>query len=256
MALLRIFRLSRKLVFIIGGVALLMGCSGAFALYIGRDKLIGPSASSLNGLKCLDVNLVTIHKSNHVWIRKYITTDTTDGLSRVRTALRVAKSVYDAQLPDLVQVVVLDKNGPTLQSDIRGRALGADVVYVPHPENFADGAVDAPITARYYDGTASDQGLFYGDRVDMARSNIDRMMSAMTDHSDCADPVATETKDGDHGKRTTKKTVEGEGETKSHGDEKKPEADHTAPVASADTPGASGHGAPAGTDPNTTGASK
>jgi len=260
MALLRIFRLSRKLVLIVGGVALLMGCSGAFALYIGRDKLIGPSAASLNGLKCLDVNLVTIHKNNHVWIRKYITTDATDGLSRVRTALRVAKAVYDAQIPDLVQVVVLDKKGPTLQSDIRGRALGADVVYVPHPESFADGAVDAPITARYYDGGANDQGLFYGDRVDMARPNIDRMMASMIDHSDCADPVATETKDGDHGKRTTKKTGDAEGETKSHGDEKKPEAEHSAPVASADVPGdhsaSSGHGAPADTDPNTTGASE
>ena len=124
-ALLRIFRMSRKLVLIVGGVALLMGSSGAFALYIGRDRLIGPSSTSLNGLKCVDVNLVTIRKNNRTWIRKYITTDPADGVSRIRTALRVAKSVYDAQSPDLVQVVVLDKNGPTLQSDIRGRALGA-----------------------------------------------------------------------------------------------------------------------------------
>lgn len=250
MALLRIFRLSRKLVLIVGGVALLMGSSGAFALYIGRDKLIGPSGVSLNGLKCLDVNLVTIKKSGHVWIRKYITTDPTDGISRARTALRVAKAVYDSQMPDLVQVVVLDKNGPTLQSDIHGRALGATVVYVPHPENFSDGTVDAPVTARYYDGAASDQGLFYGDRVDMAPKNIDTMLAAMTDHSDCADAVATETKDGDHGKRTTKKGEEAAGDAKSHGDEKKPDADakpeeHPVPVA----------GAPANTDPNTTGAS-
>jgi hypothetical protein len=266
-ALLRIFRLSRKLVLIIGGVALLMGCSGAFALYIGRDKLIGPSGVSMNGLKCVDVNLVTIRKNNHVWVRKYITTDATDGVSRIRTALRVAKAVYDAQLPDLVQVVVLDKNGPTLQSDIRGRALGATVVYVPHPDAFADGAVDAPITARYYDGGASDQGMFYGDRVDMSSLNIDHMMADMTDHSDCADPVATEAKDGESGKRTTKKSAEGE--TKPHGEEKKTEeaAPHSEQPSSAEgeakpTEGHTGSfvGAssepPVQTDPATTGASK
>jgi hypothetical protein len=96
MALLRIFRLSRKLVLIVGGVALLMGSSGAFALYIGRDRLLGPSSASFNGLVCDDVNLVTIRKQDRVWIRKYITTDTTDGLTRVKTALRVARAVYES----------------------------------------------------------------------------------------------------------------------------------------------------------------
>ncbi len=41
--------------------------------------------------------------------------------------------------PDLVQVVVLDQNGPTLRSDIRGRAIGADVIYMPHPDKMIDG---------------------------------------------------------------------------------------------------------------------
>jgi hypothetical protein len=203
------FRLSRKLVMIIGGVALLMGSSGVFALYIGRDRLLGPSASSTNGMKCTDVNLVTIRKNNHVWLRKYITSDAADGLTRVRTALRVAKAVYDAQKPDLVQVVVLDKKGPTLQSDIHGRALGATVVYVPHPEKVADGTVDAPITARYYDGGASAEGLFYGERVDMTTADIDRTMAGLNDHSDCADPVTTEAaKAPEGGKHPKKKPAE------------------------------------------------
>jgi hypothetical protein len=208
-ALLHIFRLSRKLVIIVGGVALLMGSSGAFALYIGRDRLLGPSATSVNGMKCTDVNLVTIRKNNHVWLRKYITSDATDGLTRVKTALRVAKAVYDAQKPDLVQVVVLDKGGPTLQSDIRGRALGATVVYVPHPEKIADGSVEAPITARYYNGGASDEGLFYGERIDMSPQDINGVMASLKDHSDCADPVATEAaKQPDAGKHTKTKPAE------------------------------------------------
>lgn len=207
-ALLRIFRLSRKLVIIFGGVALLMGSSGAFALYIGRDRLLGPSAVSVNGMKCTDVNLVTIRKNNHVWLRKYITSDATDGLTRVRTALRVAKAVYDAQKPDLVQVVVLDKAGPTLQSDIRGRALGATVVYVPHPDKIADGSVEAPITARYYNGGANEEGLFFGERIDMTAQDIDTVMASLQDHSDCADPVATEAAKQPGGGKHSKKTPE------------------------------------------------
>jgi hypothetical protein len=186
-----------------------MGSSGAFALYIGRDRLLGPLATSVNGMKCTDVNLVTIRKNNHVWLRKYITSDATDGLTRVKTALRVAKAVYDAQKPDLVQVVVLDKDGPTLQSDIRGRALGAAVVYVPHPEKVADGSVEAPITARYYNGGASDQGLFYGEQIDMSAHDIDGVMASLKDYSDCADPVATEaTKQPDAGKHAKTKPAE------------------------------------------------
>jgi hypothetical protein len=192
MALLRIFRLSRKLVLIVGGVALLMGSSGAFALYIGRDRLLGPSSASINGLVCDDVNLVTIRKQDRVWIRKYITTDTTDGLTRVKTALRVARAVYEQQKPDLVQVVVLDKRGSTLRSDIRGRALGADVVYVPDPTKVEEGSVDARYTARYYDGAANDQGLFYGERVEMPLKDIDGVIASLKDHSDCEDPVAAE----------------------------------------------------------------
>lgn len=229
-ALLRIFRLSRKLVIFIGGVALLMGSSGAFALYVGRDRLLGPSATSVNGMKCTDINLVTIRKNNHVWLRKYISSDATDGLTRVRTALRVAKAVYDAQKPDLVQVVVLDKRGPTMQSDIRGRALGATVVYVPHPEKVADGTVTVPITARYYNGGASDEGLFYGERIDMTTADIDHVMASLKDFSDCADPVSTEVaKPPETGKHPKKKPAEDDAAKAEGTGEKAPEAE-TPPV--------------------------
>jgi hypothetical protein len=218
MALLRIFRLSRKLVLIVGGVALLMGSSGAFALYIGRDRLLGPSSASINGLVCDDVNLVTIRKQDRVWIRKYITTDTTDGLTRVKTALRVARAVYESQKPDLVQVVVLDKRGPTLRSDIKGRALGADVVYVPDPTKLEQGSVDAPYTARYYDGAASDQGLFYGERVEMPLKDIDGVIASLKDHSDCEDPVAAEAaKSNEAGKGKKKVEKAGSEEKIDHG---------------------------------------
>ncbi|EJK79601.1 hypothetical protein G6L94_15890 [Agrobacterium rhizogenes] len=196
-ALLHMFRSPRKLVVLIGGVALLIGSSGAFALYLGKDRLQGFVSASPNGLECSDVSLITIRKENRFWVRKYIRTDPTDGLTRVKTALRVAKAVYEEQKPDLVQVVVLDKNGPTLRSDIRGRALGADVVYVPHPDKVAGGAVEAPVTARYYNGGASAQGLFYGEQINMLPTDIDETLAALKNYSDCDNPLAAENEKGD-----------------------------------------------------------
>lgn len=184
-ALLHMFRSPRKLVIIVAGAASLIGSSGAFALYMGKDKFLGFVSASPNGLACRDVSLVTIRKENRFWVRKYIRTEPTDGLTRVKTALRVAKAVYAEQRPDLVQVVVLDANGPTLRSDIRGRALGADVVYVPHPEKIAGGAAEAPVTARYYNGGASAQGLFSGEQINMMPEDIDTALAALKDYTDC-----------------------------------------------------------------------
>lgn len=194
-ALLHIFRLPRKFVVIIGGVAFLVGSSGVLAFCIGKDKLLGLASASPGGLQCTDINLVTIRKDNRFWIRKYISTEPTDGLTRVKTALRVAKAVYQEQKPDLVQVVVLDRNGPTLRSDIRGRALGADVVYVPHPDKLVDGNSEAPVTARYFDGGASNAGLFYGEQITMLPQDIDAAIAGMKDYSDCDNALAADNGD-------------------------------------------------------------
>ncbi|NLS15038.1 hypothetical protein HGP16_00525 [Rhizobium sp. P40RR-XXII] len=191
-ALLHIFRAHRKFVVIFGGVALLVGSSGVLALCIGKDRLLGFASASPNGLQCMDVNLVTIRKENRFWVRKYIRTEPTDGLTRVKTALRVAKAVYQEQKPDLVQVVVLDKNGPTLRSDIRGRALGADVVYVPHPDKLVDGSSEAPLTARYYDGGASNAGLFFGEQITMLPQDINAALAELKDYSDCGNALSAD----------------------------------------------------------------
>jgi hypothetical protein len=204
-ALLRIFRPSRKLVLIIGGIALLAGASGGAALYVGKDAILGPPAEMVNGAACTDVNLVTIKKQKRVWIRKYIKTEPTDGMTRVKTALRVAKAVYEAQKPDLVQVVVLDANGPTLRSDIRGRAIGADVVFIPHPDPIVESIEgNKTITARYYDGTAAANGLFFGERVDLPEDEITTLNASFKDVSDCIDPIAVAATEGGEGKPAAK----------------------------------------------------
>ncbi|HEY0120861.1 MAG TPA: hypothetical protein VGC14_03705 [Rhizobium sp.] len=206
-ALLHMFRSSRKLVVLIGGVALLIGSSGAVALYLGKERLRDFTSASPNGLECSNVSLITIRKENRLWVRKYIRTDPTDGLTRVKTALRVARAVYEEQKPDLVQVVVLDRNGPTLRSDIRGRALGADVVYVPHPDKIANGAVEAPVTARYYNGDASTQGLFYGEQINMLPKDIDATLAALKNYSDCSNPLAAENGKGGDAKADKRKAA-------------------------------------------------
>lgn len=195
-ALLRIFRPSRKLALIIGGSALLAGVSGGAAVYVGKDRLLGDEESA-DGVACTDVNLVTIKKQDHVWVRKYIKTEPVDGATRIKTALRVAQAVYAAQKPDLVQVVVLDENGPTLRSDIRGRAIGADVVYIAHPDKMVEGLDDKPYTARYYDGKASDKGLFYGERIELPDDQIAALNASLKDPADCIDPVAVASTKGE-----------------------------------------------------------
>ncbi|MDM9620809.1 hypothetical protein [Rhizobium sp. S96] len=238
-ALLRIFRPSRKLVLIIGGIALLAGVSGGAALYIGKDNLLGPAAETVNGAACTDVNLVTIKKQDRVWIRKYIKTEPTDGMTRVKTALRVAKAVYEAEKPDLVQVVVLDTNGPTLRSDIRGRAIGADVVYIPHPDPIVESLDGKTYTARYYDGAAASNGLFFGERVDLPEDEITALNASFKDYSDCIDPIAVAATEGGEGegkpakgKAKEEKPAEGGG----HG-----AAPAEAPAAEAEAAPAAGH---------------
>lgn len=216
-ALLRIFRPSRKLLFIIAGVALLGGVSGGAALFIGKDGILGLSAETMNGLSCTDVNLVTIKKQNRVWIRKYIKTEPTDGMTRVKTALRVAKAVYDAQKPDLVQVVVLDTNGPTLRSDIRGRAIGADVVYIPHPDPVLESAEAKTYTARYYDGSAAANGLFFGERVDLPEDKITALNASFKEYSDCIDPIAVAATKGGEGDSKGEKAQEAKEEKPAEG---------------------------------------
>jgi hypothetical protein len=196
-AFLRIFRPSRKLVVVIGGLALLTGASGGAALYIGRDNIILRSVEEADGVACTDVNLVTIKKQDHVWIRKYIKTEPTDGMTRVKTALRVAQAVYQQQKPDLVQVVVLDEKGPTLRSDIRGRAIGADVVYIPQPDKMIEGLGEKSYIARYHDGEASQNGLFFGERIDLPEDQIHALNASLRESSDCIDPTAVASTTGD-----------------------------------------------------------
>ena len=230
--------LSRKLMLIVGGVLVTLGGTGAAAVYIGADKLLGPSYAELNGLVCTEVTSVEIHKKDRFWVRTFVTTDEPgDGLARVKTALRVAKAVQETKKADLVQVVVLDANGPKDRSGMLGRAVGADVVYVPDPAHVPEEVSARVFTARYVDGLAAPNGQFFGDRIDMLEADIEGLVAKLNDQTDCMKTEVAVPEGGGHGAPAAghgEKAAEGDG----HG------------AAPAEGPGeapAEGHGdAPAG----------
>ncbi|HCL66556.1 MAG TPA: hypothetical protein DIC56_17310 [Rhizobium sp.] len=178
---------SRKLALILGGLLVLCGATGAGAVYIGADKLLGPSYRDTNGLECTEIKTVTIKRKDRFWIRKFIATGQGDGLARVKTALRVASAVYDAEKPDLVQVVILDNKGPKDRAEMRGHAVGADVVYIADPSRVPEGT-NAVFTARYVDKPANDGGLFYGEKIALPEADIEKLVARLDDKSDCFKP--------------------------------------------------------------------
>lgn len=209
---LRVLRLSRKVLLIIVGTLLLSGAAGAAALYIGRASLLGTSGGGVNGADCTSVRVTTIHKKDRFWIRKYIKTEAADGLTRVKTALRVAGAVFEKERPDLVQVIVLDLNGPEKRADMRGRAIGADVIFVAEPERLAATADMPQFTATYTDAPASINGEFFGEKRSMNENDIGHLVTSITEKTDCVDPAAdAAAKDKSaEGKSEEAKTSEGE----------------------------------------------
>lgn len=236
---LRIFRLSRKVVYIITGTLLLSGAAGATALFIGRDKLIGPSQETLNGLECTSVQVTTIHRKDRFWIRKYIKTEAADGLTRVKTALRVAGAVFEKERPDLVQVVVLDANGPEKRADIRGRAIGADVIFVAEPKRMAATAELPQFSATYTDAAPSISGEFFGAKKMVPEEDIHRLLASLSDKMDCLDPLPEPGTEGAAAEGEGEAKPEGGEAAKSEGEGGKP-AEHGAAPAEGEEPAAEG----------------
>lgn len=182
--------LSRKVVLIASGLLVIGGGgTGVAAVFLGTDKILGPSYAELNGFACTEVQTVEIRRKDRFWIRKYVTTDEpADGIGRVKTALRVAKAVQEEKKADLVQVVVLDKAGPTSRALFRGRAVGADILYVPDPSRVPEAASARHLTARYIDGNAAPNGQFFGERFDMIEADIEALVAKLNDQTDCLKP--------------------------------------------------------------------
>ncbi|RWX79187.1 hypothetical protein EPK99_11530 [Neorhizobium lilium] len=225
-------RLSKKFLLITGSVLVLCAGSGAAAVFVGADKLLGPSYIETNGLACTTLQTDRIKRDHRSWIRKYVVSDKPgDGMARIQTALRVARAVQEKEKADLVQVAILDKAGPTERADMRGRVIGAQVVYIPDLSKAPDGAQAQTYSAYYVDGPPTAKGEYFGLRIDLPLEDVEALSAKLTDKADCVDPVVA-VPEGEHGAPAA------------HGDKKKPKPKGGEHGASSEHGEAAGHGEP------------
>lgn len=225
MALILKIRLSRKVIIAVSASLVLFGATGAAALIVGRDAILGPSATSLYGIECTDiVRVADVRNRELPWLRKYIKTASTDGETRLKTALRVAKTMQEKLPAELIHVAVLDENGPEARAMMRGRAIGAEVFLFNDAAALPD--VTGKFRGRYYEGSASDAGLFYGDEHELSSDDIEAFAKLMNDPDemeDCLPPEggeeSTSVSGGHLGSADNSAGSHGEGSTDAGGHE-------------------------------------
>ena len=215
-------KIPKKVVIIASGVVVLTGASGATAFFIGKDKILGPSAQELGGVECTDViRVADMRKDRAPWLRKYVRVPPgTDGMTRVKTALRVAKKVQETLPADLIEIAVLDQSGPDKRAQMRGRAIGAEVIVVRDTAKVP--GITEPITIQYYQGAASGTGMFYGEEATMTSAEAEELVSKMKELTDCAPPPGKEEAGDKKGEKKGEKKKEAKHEKKP---EKKKEGD-------------------------------
>jgi len=206
------FRLSRKLLIIVAGVMVLTGASGAAAIIVGREALLGPPAEQVSGAACTLVTTVRLDRNGQQWLRRYVRSEAKEADVRIKTALRVAGAVSNSEEADLYQVILLDAAGPQSRADMRGRAIGAEVLFARNPA--AIPGMTAPFVARYTDGKPAENGEFYGERKELSLDEIKTIVTGMQEREDCVDPNAVAESGAGEAK-----TKEGDGETAEGGKE-------------------------------------
>ena len=174
-------KISRKIAFAIAGTLALMGGSGAAAFYVGADVVLGSAKPAPTGVECTTVlTMISKTPSNRLWLRKYIKTDkAVDGEKRLITALRIAGLAAKANKVDLVQVNVLDPNGPSARAEMRGRTIGAQATIGLDLERLPE--LKPPVIGKYYDGVAGSDGEYHGALVAPGLDNLRTLIQAMSD---------------------------------------------------------------------------
>lgn len=188
-AILGKFRPSKRLIVILSVAFGVSAASGGAAVYVSRDALMARlSKPNTSGLECTTIRTLKLGHNGQRWIRMHVKTDRADGQTRMRTALRAVGALAKAEKADLYQVVVLDAAGPEDRAQVRGAAIGAEVLFAPGPQSVP--GMSEMFRASYNDGTANSAGVFHGRTVDLSMDDVRGMMAAMDDHSPCIDPSA------------------------------------------------------------------
>lgn len=186
-------RLPKTVLLSLAGLLLVGGAGAGGAVYlgylpIGKEDKGHDDAVEVAGVACTTLDMIKLQRNGQRWLRKIVTTSGADGVERVRTALRVAGVMAKSEKADLYQVMVLDQAGPTTRAERRGPAIGAEVLFAPHPDRLPE--MTAPFEARYVNATANEAGLFFGEEVVLSPEDVRTTLTRMTDRSDCLDPNA------------------------------------------------------------------
>src|SRR3546814_14245421 len=73
---------------------------------------------------------------------------------------------------------------------MRGRAIGAQAVYISDPASAPEGVAVWPIGAFYLDGTADAEGRFWGMRMEFTYEEAELISAALPDDAGCIEPAA------------------------------------------------------------------
>ena len=209
--LFKAFRLSRKFALIAIGTLLLIGGSGAAAVAFAPPDLIPiPGFGGKKEASCKTIYKTQFTRAAEKRILAVIASDAIKPEERVRNGIRIARYIAEGgEHPDLVIVHVTDMTGPTNRSELRGHAIGAEIVHAP--EHGHTRATGQEWEVRYMDAVPNAHGLFFGERKifdaeaahDAAISleepegcDLDEETDEKVAHADTGQDKA----DGDHGK--------------------------------------------------------
>jgi hypothetical protein len=164
------FRISRKLALLSGGFLLVLGASGTAALVFAPASMMPGSGEEVRG-HCKTVYQSQFHRGKEKRLIAVISTDDLEPLARVKIGVRIARHLAETLHPDLVIVQVADHRGPTARSELRGQAIGVEIVHAPNPGKSL--AVTKPWEARYVDALPTQSGLYFGSRIDLRLTELE-----------------------------------------------------------------------------------
>jgi hypothetical protein len=167
--LFHVFRMSRKLVLLSAGFLLVLGASGTAALVLAPAHLI-PGYSEETVSSCKTLYQSDFRRGREERLIAVISTDAVKPADRVRTGMRIASHLAETSKPDLVIVQVVDHQGPTGRAEIRGAAIGTEIVHAPNPSKTV--ATGKPWEVRYIDALPTRSGFYFGPRVDMRLAEL------------------------------------------------------------------------------------
>ncbi|WP_269391290.1 hypothetical protein [Hoeflea alexandrii] len=183
------FRISRKLALLSGGFLFVLGASGTAALVFAPANMIPGFKEETRG-HCKTVYQSEFRRGKEKRLIAVISGDDLEPRERVKTGLRVARHLSETVNSDLVIVQVADHRGPTARAQLRGAAIGAEIVYAPVPTKSL--AVTQPWEVRFVNTLPASTGYYFGERVDMPQSDIEAIIHEIEKVEGCDGDVVEE----------------------------------------------------------------